>query len=316
VWLLPSARTGVEVPWPHVVVLRDFSHRQAALARGERDYLEHLLQQRARAATLVYCESTFVKYHDILATCAVKADRVRTFLPARPPDGEAGASAAGPDLAALCWKYRLGGRFVLYRAVDRPDDDHHVWLIRALKRLHASEDGAGMELVCAGSGAPSVEVRRLLNAQGLTPFVHFLGAAPGPDVRALYRHAQVTVFPWLTGGSGRQVLEAIANQSCVVCAEARAFREVLDGQPEIMLYFDPRDPEATATAIRRTLAQRERFRQWQQEAYRDTARRDWRAVAADFLALCADARTEAARPSARRRSVLPVDSKEMIADVA
>jgi glycosyltransferase involved in cell wall biosynthesis len=124
-----------------------------------------------------------------------------------------------------------------------------------------------------------------MQSERLSEHIHFLGLVSRQDIQALYRHALLVPLPSLHEGYGLPLLEALQNQCPVVCANIPAFRELLEDQNDAVLFFDPRDLESMAQAISQTITRREEFRDRQRAAFRRIARRDWHAVAQDFLAI-------------------------------
>ena len=162
-------------------------------------------------------------------------------------------------------------------------------LIRALSLLRRQPTGATLELVFTGEGRQHPDLFRLVQTEGLTGQVHFLGLISRLDIQALYRHALVVPLPSLHEGYGLPLLEALQNHCPVVCADIPAFRELLEGQDDSTLFFDPHDPSSIANAISSTVARRDEFQDRQREAYRQIARRDWQAVGQDFLQILEEA---------------------------
>ncbi len=203
---------------------------------------------------------------------------VRVHALPRPADAAAGR---GPDLAELRRKYGLGGQFLFYPAPRR--QANLEVLVRALARVRRLHDEPTLELAC--TGRPTFALRRVIKAEGLSGCVRFLGRVPAADVRALYRHALLAPLPSPRGGA-RAAAEALRCGCPVVCADVPVYRAFLRGFTEAVHFFDPNDASSAALAIGRTLAQHERYREWQQEAFRRAARPDWWAVGRDLLALC------------------------------
>ncbi len=84
---------------------------------------------------------------------------------------------------------------------------------------------------------------------GLSPGKSLIltGVIPEPDLPALYRSAEVFVFPSLKEGWGLVVLEAIASGLPVVTSDQPPFTEFLN--PNQALLVNPEDPAAIALAM-------------------------------------------------------------------
>lgn len=156
------------------------------------------------------------------------------FLNASEGDGE--------DVAALA---RLGIEtpFVLYVGLWMRHKNLPC-LIRAFQRLRAA--GYPGRLVVTGRGRPWDEnVQRLANDHSLGDVVVLPGAVSDDDLPALYRQADVLLFPSLSEGFGFPPLEAMACGTPVVAARAGSLPEILG---DAALFADPNDPAAFARA--------------------------------------------------------------------
>ena len=91
---------------------------------------------------------------------------------------------------------------------------------------------------------------------GLERRVDFRGHVERDELAALYRGAQLLVFPSRYEGFGLPVLEAMASGTPVVATRAGAVPEVA-GDAAVLV--DPGDPAALAAGMERALAERERL---------------------------------------------------------
>jgi glycosyltransferase involved in cell wall biosynthesis len=111
--------------------------------------------------------------------------------------------------------------------------------------------GRTMRLVVAGREGWLFEpIYGRLEQLGLRSQVSFLHGPSDADLLALYNLAAVMVFPSLYEGFGLPPLEGLACGAVVVCSNASSLPEVVG---DAALLADPRDGEALATAIERTL---------------------------------------------------------------
>jgi alpha-1,3-rhamnosyl/mannosyltransferase len=123
-------------------------------------------------------------------------------------------------------------------------------LLALMRRL--SEDRPGLRLVLAGRygwrSEDTIQEIRRAQAAGL---VRWLGPLSRPDIAALYRQAEVFVFPSLHEGFGFPVLEAMASGTPVVCARNSSLPEVAG---EAALFVDdPLDVAAIGGSVTRLL---------------------------------------------------------------
>jgi glycosyltransferase involved in cell wall biosynthesis len=143
----------------------------------------------------------------------------------------------------------LGDRpFVLSVSAKRP----HKNLARLLEGL-ALLSGEHRPLLVV-PGYPTEHERELREralALGLAESVRWPGWIAAAELEALYRGAELLVFPSLYEGFGLPVLEAMARDLPVACSDRASLPEVAG---DAALLFDPERPEAIAAAIERLLS--------------------------------------------------------------
>jgi glycosyltransferase involved in cell wall biosynthesis len=91
------------------------------------------------------------------------------------------------------------------------------------------------------------------------PFVRAVGYVTDAELRALYEHAAVFVYPSLYEGFGIPAIEAMACGCPVIASNAASVPEVCG---DAALYVSPHDPAALAVSIERLMndpAERERL---------------------------------------------------------
>jgi len=84
--------------------------------------------------------------------------------------------------------------------------------------------------------------------------VKFLGFIPDADLPAIYKGAEVFVFPSLSEGFGLPGIEAMAFGTPVAAADNTALPEVYD---EAAIYFDPNDSDDIAQRINQVLTDKD-----------------------------------------------------------
>lgn len=123
------------------------------------------------------------------------------------------------------------------------------YLIGALELL--KDRGLRLELNLVGDGPMSAPLRSLVNERQLSDQVHFSGYVADPG--ELYRHyddADIFVFPSLSEGSPRVILEALARNLPVISTPVGSVPDMLvDGESAILVQF--RDELAIEAAINR-----------------------------------------------------------------
>ena len=132
-------------------------------------------------------------------------------------------------------------RYVL--AVSSPTPNKNFALVvSALKQLGHTD----FDVVIAGSADTSV----LRGALPRSERVKYVGYVSDAELRALYEHAGVFVYPSLYEGFGIPVLEAMACGCPVIASNAASLPEVCG---DAALYVSPRDGKGLASAIERVM---------------------------------------------------------------
>jgi glycosyltransferase involved in cell wall biosynthesis len=133
-------------------------------------------------------------------------------------------------------------RYVL--AVSSPTPNKNFALVvEALKRLEHTK----FDVVIAGSADRDV----LRGALPASDRIKYVGYVSDAELRALYEHAGVFVYPSLYEGFGIPVLEAMACGCPVIASTAASLPEVCG---DAALYVSPHDGGALAAAIERVMS--------------------------------------------------------------
>ena len=180
---------------------------------------------------------------DIIELGGVSPDRIDLIYQSCSPRFAADLSpAAAADVRS---RYALPPRFVLSVGTIEPRKNI-LQAVQALPYLPAD-----VHLVAVGRATPySRSVLRAADRAGLSPRVHFLHGVPDADLQALYRLADVFVYPSRYEGFGIPVIEAIHSGLPVVAATGSCLEEA--GGPD-SLYVSPDSPRDLAVAVSRVL---------------------------------------------------------------
>ena len=127
-----------------------------------------------------------------------------------------------------------------------------VRLIRAAGRL-SEVAGGELGLVLIGDGAESEArpIREAIEAVGRKAVIRTPGYRQGRQLVAAYAEATALVFPSTCESFGIPAVEAMARRLPIPLADSTALPEI---GGEAGWYFDPRDEEAMAAALRNLLS--------------------------------------------------------------
>jgi glycosyltransferase involved in cell wall biosynthesis len=146
---------------------------------------------------------------------------------------------------------RLGirGDFILAVGAVEPRKNL-AGLLEALQILKVRH-GIRHQLVIAGpAGWGEGPLRQAVLRRSLEKDVIFTGFVSDGELNELYNRAALLAYPSLYEGFGLPPLEAMAAGCPVAVSQTSSLPEVVG---DAGLYFDPRDPEAIAGAVRRIL---------------------------------------------------------------
>jgi len=108
------------------------------------------------------------------------------------------------------------------------------------------------------------------------------GHLPAADLGALFRHAQLFLFPSLYEGFGLPVLEAMACGCPVITSNAGSLPEIAGEGAQI---FDPKDVAGIAQAAARSFLNPIESVQWRERALRRAADFSWSRTAQETLSV-------------------------------
>ncbi|HEX3746393.1 MAG TPA: glycosyltransferase family 1 protein [Bryobacteraceae bacterium] len=120
---------------------------------------------------------------------------------------------------------------------DMQPRKNHIGLIRAFARLVRAYPQLSHNLVLVGKPTWfSSKVQEAARESGVEDRIQFFGFVSDPDLLQLYNACDCFVFPSFYEGFGFPALEAMACGRAVVCSDASALPEVVDGAA---ILFDP-----------------------------------------------------------------------------
>lgn len=155
------------------------------------------------------------------------------------------------QIHAVTARYRLPEAYIL--SVGALEErKNHVRLIQAMGSAHID-----LPLVIVGRG-DNRQVRLLHEtAKHYGVSLHLIEDVRTEDLPAIYRQAEVFVYPSLFEGFGIPILEAARCQTPIVASSGTCFEEIAG---EGALYASPTDEQAIGAAIRLTMEDSEETR--------------------------------------------------------
>jgi len=155
------------------------------------------------------------------------------------------------EIARVRERYRLTAPFVLYAGNIKPHKNLER-LIEAFNLLRQNSPAQrDVELLIIGDEISKyATLRRAVHRYKLHKHVRFFGFVPDQTLAALYRLANVFVFPSLYEGFGLPPLEAMASGTPVIASNVSSLPEVVG---DAALMIDPYEPGAIADAMRQVL---------------------------------------------------------------
>jgi glycosyltransferase involved in cell wall biosynthesis len=134
-------------------------------------------------------------------------------------------------------------------------------LLHAMASLRDRGVSASLTLVGASfyrkTRKQEEQLRQLARELRLDEEVSFVGRQAPEEVARLMRGSSVVVLPSRAESFGAVLVEALASGTPVVATRCGGPEDIV--RPEVGALVPPDDPEALASAIARTLAERERF---------------------------------------------------------
>ncbi|MDD5251838.1 MAG: glycosyltransferase family 1 protein [Patescibacteria group bacterium] len=232
--------------------------------------------RRARRVITVseHSKAEIVKYFPFMA----KRDITVTYE-ACSPNLRGNVAAATPRVNDLPHPYFLYvGNAYPHKNLD--------WLVAAFQSYRRSNHD-DRHLVLVGSQDYFGErLRREAEEAGRSENVVFFGMATDAELAALYDGATAYVFPSLCEGFGLPPLEAMCRGVPVVSSKESCLPEVLG---EAVLYFDPRDPNSLAAALRQVENDADLRQSLVIKGREQASRYDWKSCAQATAKAYADA---------------------------
>ncbi|MBI2865629.1 MAG: glycosyltransferase family 4 protein [Chloroflexi bacterium] len=183
-----------------------------------------------------------------------------------------------PSVLPACLQ---GLRYVLYLGINKPHKNLGR-LIQAWAKLDVPH-----KLVLAGKeDLRYPEARQEVEAHGLGDKVIFLGEVDEDEMPAVYRGADLFVFPSLNEGFGLPVLEAMKSGVPVIASQTSSLPEIV-GDAGILV--NPYDPNEMAMAIQFALTNDSLREELRQKSLQQARKFSWERTARETLAVYREA---------------------------
>jgi len=220
-----------------VVTIHDLTYRRhpELLQRETLDNLEREMSREIARADAIVCVSETTR-RDLLELYPVDPSRAHAIL----------SGATPPSSSAVDDRGDLPDRYLLFVSTVEPRKDLDT-LIDAFERLKDRDEYVG-ELVVVGRVGWNAEatLRRMRESRWRASIRH-LDYVTRERLATIYRNAEAFVMPSLYEGFGLPVLEAMGHGVPVIASRSSSLPEV---GGDAALYFEPRDAEGLAGAIR------------------------------------------------------------------
>ncbi len=237
-------------PVPSILVIYDLQHvnQPQNFPRLTLFFLKTIIYLSAKTSEGIITISEQVK-KDIIQHYRIRPEKIMVGYLA--VDKDQFFPVSDEDVEPIRIKYKLPEHYILYAAALLPHKNHER-LLQAFKEIH--DFMPGMTLVFTGAWETGYDkTMSRISASGLQDAVIMLGWLPFNDIPALYRGAELVVYPTLHEGFGLPVLEAMASGVPVVCSRIEPLVEIVGNAA---LLVDPYDPSDIARGISSVLRDR------------------------------------------------------------
>ncbi len=242
-----------------VLTIHDLSFLRSPGFFSPRKNIWHSLvniRKLARRASRIAAVSENTR-RDVIELCGIDEERTAVIYPGLGKEFE--LSPGPEELARVKARYSLPGKFILFLGTIEPRKNI-AGLIRAFSIFRAEADSGDIKLVIAGGDGWSTKpTYQAWQESEFREDIFFKGYVEKDDKPALYRLANLFVYPSFFEGFGFPPLEAMACGTPVI---ASAVSSLPESAGAAALLVNPYDDEEIAFAIKNMLADnslRERY---------------------------------------------------------
>lgn len=237
-----------------------------------------LMGRTLKNSDKVITDSEFSR-QDILSRYPVPPEKVVvTPLAPHPRFNNAGDPGADRE---ICRKHGLERPYLLFVGVFEPRKNI-PFLVEAFN-IFRRDCGAGREFQLAlagGKGYRGEDIVRKVLRRGPEPSVRLLGYVPDDELPALYRQAELFVFPSRYEGFGLPPLEAMACGVPVITSNTTSLPEVV-GDAGVMI--DPYDTGELVASMKRLLSDESHCHRLRQAGLQRATHFTWEGAAKETL---------------------------------
>ncbi len=195
---------------------------------------------------------------------------VATEIGSPPPDiGSPVHPRTLADTAGRRWKLLFAGRLLGWKGV--------ALALGATERLVRA--GKNVQLDIAGDGPLRGYLLREIERRALHDHVRLLGSVPRPQMLAMYREADLFVFPSLHDSSGNVVLESLSRGLPVICLDLGGPKHYVDPDSGVVVATAGRSADeveqALADAVSVLIADPQRLQRMSAGARQHAVRQSW-----------------------------------------
>lgn len=232
-------------------------------------------EKQCRRATLIFTPSENTK-RDIVDYYDIAPEKIKVIYP--------GVKAINNEQLtmskeAIKKKYNLPEKYILFLGTIEPRKNI-VGLIEAFEILNSKFQIPNSLVIAGAPGWKNSDVYNKAKTSIKSNRIKFINFVPPEDKPALYRSAELFVYPSLYEGFGFPVLEAMAEGTPVITSNRSSLPEIAG--PAAYL-IDPARPEQMALAMNELLTQ-PKLRQWHiQKGLEQVKKYSWEKSAREWL---------------------------------
>ncbi|WP_460466246.1 glycosyltransferase family 4 protein [Calidifontibacter terrae] len=213
---------------PQAITVHDLIHLDVAAESNSRKrlYYQQVVRPLVRRSPVTFTVSEFSR-QQLVQWSGVDPEQIVVT-----------GNATDPSFRPTGPRFDPGFRYLLYVGNRKPHKNLDL-LLRTLQRM--PDDRVRLAL----SGTPDAALTGRANELGVTDRVHWLGRIADADLPAVYRGAELFVFPSEHEGFGIPAIEAMACGTPVLAADRTSLPEVVGAAG---LIVDPDDEDGWLSA--------------------------------------------------------------------